>query len=122
MSLLLVSFVNLLFFGFSSILIAHLFGKHPFFRSSFEQVPNKTPLKVKKVVSITQTPSNEVKSSQIASNFVKRKGKVGRKKLTITRIIPGGKEELQGLLRASQEFFFYFCIFFVFLQLINSKK
>jgi hypothetical protein len=40
--------------GFPSILIAHLFGKHPFFpkpvRTNTEQLSNKTAIKVKKIV------------------------------------------------------------------------
>jgi hypothetical protein len=47
------------FFGFSSILIAHLFGKQPLFpkpvQTSTEQIPNKTLIKVKKNVKCTQT-------------------------------------------------------------------
>ena len=75
-SLLLIPSLNQLFFGFSSTVIAHLFGKHLLFlktvRTNPEQVPNKTTLIVKNIVISMQMLSSQVKCCQKASNAFKK--------------------------------------------------
>jgi hypothetical protein len=67
---------NSLFLGFSSTLIAPLFGKHPLFpkpvRTSTEQIPNKTPINFKKIVKGVQRGSKAVKSCHALAKAVKK--------------------------------------------------